>query len=79
LVMASAVERRVRRSRWFSPSFYTLGAHEALSRPYALSGFLQVVHRLFEDGVFVGHDQSIRVGILRSPDCFAFSRERAEY
>jgi hypothetical protein len=33
----------------------TLRAHEALSRPYALPGFLEVVHRLFEDGVFVGH------------------------
>jgi hypothetical protein len=30
-------------------------AHEALSRTYALSGFLVVVNRLFEDGVFVGH------------------------
>ena len=40
---------------------HTLRAHEALSRPYALSGFPEVVHRLFEDGVFVGHDLSIRV------------------
>ena len=58
---------------------HTLRAHEALSRPDALSGFLEVVHRLFEDGVFVGHERSIRVGILRLPDRFAFSRERAEY
>jgi hypothetical protein len=57
---------------------HTLRAHEALSCSDALSGFLEVVHRLFEDGVFVGHDQSIRVGIVRSPDCFAFSRERAD-
>jgi hypothetical protein len=55
---------------------HTLRAHETLSRTYALSGFIEVVHSLFENGVFVGHDQSIRVGILRSPDCFAFSRER---
>jgi hypothetical protein len=53
---------------------HPLRAHEALSRPDALPGFLEVVHRLFEDGVFVGHDRSIRAGILRSPDCFAFSR-----
>jgi hypothetical protein len=54
---------------------HTLRAHEALSRPYALPGFLEVVHRLFEDGVFVSHDQSIRTsGSLRSLDCFAFSR-----
>jgi hypothetical protein len=58
---------------------HTLRAHEALGRPNALSGFLEVVHRLFEDGVFVGHDRSIRTrGILRSPDCFAFSREHAD-
>ena len=47
---------------------HALRAHEALSRPDALSGFLEVVHRLFENGVFVSHDQSIRAGILRSPD-----------
>jgi hypothetical protein len=39
---------------------HALRAHEALSRPYTLPGFLEVVHRLFEDGVFVGHDRSIR-------------------
>ena len=54
---------------------YTLRTHKALGRPYALPGFLEVVHRLFEDGVFVGHEKSIRASILRSPDCFAFSRE----
>jgi hypothetical protein len=43
---------------------HTLRAHEGLGRPDALPGFLEVVHRLFEDGVFVGHDRSIRVGIL---------------
>jgi hypothetical protein len=48
-----------------------------MGRPDALSGFLEVVHRLFEDGVFVGHDLSIRAGIARSPDCFAFSREHS--
>jgi hypothetical protein len=56
---------------------HALRAHEALGRPDALSGFLEVVHRLFEDGVFVGHDQSIRVGILRSPDCFVVSPSAA--
>jgi hypothetical protein len=35
---------------------HTLRAHEALSRPDTLPGFLEVVHRLFEDGVFVGHE-----------------------
>jgi hypothetical protein len=35
---------------------HTLRTHEALSRPDALPGFLEVVHRLFEDGVFVGHE-----------------------
>jgi hypothetical protein len=55
---------------------HTLRAHEALGRPDALPGFLEVIHRLFEDGVFVGHDQSIRSGdILRSSDYFAFSRK----
>jgi hypothetical protein len=39
---------------------HALRAHEALSRPYALSGFLEVVHRFFEDGVFICHDRSIR-------------------
>ena len=39
---------------------HALRAHEALGRPDALSGILEVVHRLFEDGVFVGHDRSIR-------------------
>ena len=33
---------------------HALRAHEALGRPHALPGFLEVVHRLFEDGVFVG-------------------------
>jgi hypothetical protein len=56
---------------------HALRAHEALGRPYALSGFLEVIHRLIKDGVFVGHDQSIRVGILRSSDRFTFSREHA--
>jgi hypothetical protein len=45
---------------------HALRTHEALSRPDALSGFLEVIHRLFEDGVFVGHDKSIRTSILRS-------------
>ena len=39
---------------------HTLRAHEALGRPDALPGFLEVVHCLFEDGVFVGHERSIR-------------------
>jgi hypothetical protein len=56
---------------------HTLRAHEALSCSDALPGFLEVVHRLFEDGVFICHDRSIRTsGSLRSLDCFAFSRER---
>jgi hypothetical protein len=59
---------------------HALRAHEALGRPDALPGFLEVVHRLFEDGVFVSHDRSIQTGgILRSPDCFAFSRKHADW
>jgi hypothetical protein len=59
---------------------HALRAHEALGRPDALSGFLEVVHRLFENGVFAGHNQSIRIGgILRSLDYFVFSHEQAEY
>jgi hypothetical protein len=55
---------------------HALRAHEALGRPDALPGFLEVVHRLFENGVFVGHDRTTRTGgILRSPDYFTFSRE----
>jgi hypothetical protein len=57
---------------------HTLRAHEALGRSDALTCFLEVVHRLLEDGVFVGHDKSIRVGILRSPDCFTFPREHED-
>jgi hypothetical protein len=45
-----------------------------------LRGFLEVVHRLFEDGVFGGHEKSIRAGsVLRSVDYFAFSRERTDW
>ena len=54
---------------------HALRAHEALGCPDTLPGFLEVVHRLFEDGLFVGHDWSIWVGILRSLDYFTFSRE----
>ena len=55
---------------------HTLRVHEALGRPDTLSGFPEVLHRLPENGVFVSHAQSVRVGILRSPDCFTFTRER---
>jgi hypothetical protein len=58
---------------------HALIAHQALGRPDTLSSFLEVVHRRFENGVFVGHVRSIRAGILRSPDCFAFSREHADW
>jgi hypothetical protein len=37
-----------------------------ISSPDELSGFLEVVHRLFEDRVFVSHDRSIRVGSTSS-------------
>ena len=56
-----------------------LGAHEALGRPDVLPGFFEVVHHLFENGVFVGHNLSIRAGIARSPSCFAFSGEHADW
>jgi hypothetical protein len=43
-----------------------------LGCPDALPGFLEVVHRLFEDGVFVGHGLSIWTSdTFRSPDYFA--------
>ena len=35
---------------------HALPAHEALGSPYALSGLLEVVQYLFEDGVSVVHD-----------------------
>ena len=41
---------------------HTLRTHKALSRPDALPGFLEVVHRFFENSVFVGHEMSIRRG-----------------
>jgi hypothetical protein len=44
---------------------HTLRAHQALGCTDALSGILEVVHRLFENGVFVSHNRSIRVSILR--------------
>ena len=47
---------------------HVLKAHEALGRPDAPPGFLEVVHRLVEDGVFVGHDQSVRTSGIRSLD-----------
>jgi hypothetical protein len=43
---------------------HALRTHEALGRPDALPGFLEVVHRLLEDDVLICHDRSIRVGIL---------------
>jgi hypothetical protein len=59
---------------------HALRAHEALSRPDALPSFLEVIHRLFENGVFVSHDPSIRTGsILRSVDYYAFSREHTNW
>jgi hypothetical protein len=55
---------------------HTLRTHEALGRPYKLPCFLKVVHRLFEDGVFVSHDRSMRTrGIFRSPAYCVFSRK----
>jgi hypothetical protein len=55
---------------------HALRAHEVLGRPDTPCGFLEVVHRLVKDGVFVGHGKSIRPGrILRSPGYCVFSRE----
>jgi hypothetical protein len=59
---------------------HALRAHEALSRSDALSGLLEVIHRLFEDGVFVSHDRSTRISsVLRSVDYFALSREYTDW
>jgi hypothetical protein len=56
---------------------HALRTHEALSRSDALSGFLEVVHRLFEYGVFDGHERSIRISsVVRSPHYSAFSCEQ---
>jgi hypothetical protein len=57
---------------------HTLRAHQALGRPDALPCFLEVVYRFFEKGVFVDHDKSIRIGILRSPYWFTFPREHED-
>ena len=48
-----------RHSYWFA-LLHALRADEALGRPDALPSFLEVVHRLLKDGVFVGHDRTIR-------------------
>jgi hypothetical protein len=55
---------------------HALRLDRALGCPGALGGFLEVIHRLFEYGVFVGHNLSIWVGMLRELDCFALSRAR---
>ena len=48
---------------------HTLRAHEAPGRPDTLPNFLEVVHRLVKNGVFVSHDLSIRVdSILQGVD-----------
>ena len=39
-------------------AMHAMRAHEVLSCSNAHSGYFEVIHRLFEDGVFVGHDQS---------------------
>jgi hypothetical protein len=54
---------------------HTLRPQEALGCSDALPGFLEVDHRFFEDGVFVGHEKSIRVGIIRSLDYCVFTCE----
>jgi hypothetical protein len=58
---------------------HALRAHETLGRPDTLPGFLEVVHCLSENGVFVGHDRSIRRSSIRSLYYFAFSREHADW
>ena len=78
--MASAVEEACEKVAVVLAIGHALGAHQALGRPDALAGFLEVVHRLLEDGVFVGHARSIRVdsilqrvdgrGILRGVPAF---------
>ena len=41
---------------------HVLRAHEALGCFDALPSFLEVVHRLLKDGVFVGNDKSVQPG-----------------
>jgi hypothetical protein len=50
---------------------HTLRAHEALGRSDALPCFLEVIHRFFENGVFVGHDGSIRTSCNSSSTTYA--------
>jgi hypothetical protein len=54
---------------------HALRAYEALGCPDALPGFLEVLHSLLEDSVFVGHKRSIRTSGIRSLDAFVFCRE----
>jgi hypothetical protein len=42
---------------------HALRAHEALGCSDALSSFLEVVHRLFEDGVFVTLELDLRPSV----------------
>jgi hypothetical protein len=56
--MASAVEEACEEVAVVLAVGHALGAHEALGRPDALAGFLEVVPRLLEDAVFVGHEKS---------------------
>ena len=44
---------------------------EALSRSDALSGLLEVILRLVKDGVFIGHDGSIRTSCNSSSTIYA--------
>src|SRR5687768_16816204 len=51
---------------------HALRAHESLGRPDALPGFLEIVHRLFEEGVFILRPRSIRtLSIFRLLNSFA--------
>src|SRR5215217_8181941 len=56
---------------------HALRAHEALGRPDSLPGFLEVVHRLYENGLFVGHHRSIRT--VSSDHSAVSPSPRAEY
>jgi hypothetical protein len=62
--MASAVKKARKEVAVVLALPHAMRAHEVLSCSNAHSGYFEVIHGLFEDGVFVGHDQSILTGSI---------------
>ena len=57
--MASAVKKARKEVAVVLALPHAMRAHEVLSCSAALTGFFEVIQRLFEDGVFVGHEERI--------------------